>query len=187
MTPYSQARSTIQDGDVLLFRGRGLVSWLIRSYGRSPYSHAAMALWVGNVLLCLEIREFKCGRAVTLSSQVRKYSGRIDVYRPSSYYRYDGAGAAVAMLRKCGSEYGYWGVVVAWLRHLPFVRLAMPLPRENGGSATHREYCSEAVANAMRTGGGLDVHRLPDRACEPADLGWSEKLTFKHALKWDDK
>jgi len=65
----------IQDADLLLFRRRGLISIA----GRGEHSHAAKAAWWDDDLFCLEIREFKGGRAVTLESQVERFSGRIDV------------------------------------------------------------------------------------------------------------
>ena len=67
----SEVADDIRDGDLLLFRGRGLAARCIGVAGRSDYSHAARAVWWGNDLFCCEVRELNGGRAVTLESQVR--------------------------------------------------------------------------------------------------------------------
>ena len=74
------AAEHIADGDLFLFRGAGVVSRMISVAGRSEYTHAARAAWWGRILFCLEVREFKGGRAVTLASQVRRFPGVIDVF-----------------------------------------------------------------------------------------------------------
>ncbi len=73
----AHARHRISDGDLLLFRGAGVVSRMISVAGRSEFTHAARAAWWGRILFCLEVREFKGGRAVTLASQVRRFPGVI--------------------------------------------------------------------------------------------------------------
>ncbi len=69
LRPYGQVRTLVRDGDLLLFRRRGLISIA----GRGDHSHAAKAAWWGDDLFCLEVREWHGGRAVTLSSQVARY------------------------------------------------------------------------------------------------------------------
>src|SRR5262245_66124760 len=76
----SDVAADIRDGDLLLFRGRGVIARLIGVAGRSEYSHAARAVWWGYDLFCCEVRELRGGRAVTLESQVRKFPGLIDVF-----------------------------------------------------------------------------------------------------------
>src|SRR5690606_19939014 len=117
----------LSDADLLLFRREGLLSFshLISTAGRSEYSHAAMLGHCHGLLLCLEMRELRGGRAVTLESQVRRYPGRIDVFTLRSEYReaFDRFGAVKAMMRRCGGEYSYAGILSAALLHLPGVRL----------------------------------------------------------------
>ncbi len=79
----------VVDGDILLWRGRGLMSRMIATAGRSEYSHAGMAAWWHDDLMCLEVREFVGGRCVTLESQVKRCSGRVDVYRLATQRRGD--------------------------------------------------------------------------------------------------
>ena len=79
LVPYREAMSQIQEADVLLFRGEGLISWLIKRYGSGVHSHAAMAHWDDDDLQCVEFREFKGGRAVSMKSQVATHPNNIDV------------------------------------------------------------------------------------------------------------
>ena len=76
---YTRARSAFQSGDVLLFRGRGIPSFLIRMVTRSPYSHVGLVfLYVGHVY-CLEA--VGSGVRLTLmSEEMRRYHGGIDYY-----------------------------------------------------------------------------------------------------------
>lgn len=53
---YLRAAEYIRTGDLFLFRGRSLFSWLIRRYTYSVYSHAGVAIWVkadGEQRLCV--------------------------------------------------------------------------------------------------------------------------------------
>lgn len=166
----SLAKHALHDGDLLLYRGKGLFSRWIRFAGRSPYSHAAMLAAWGDTWMVLEARELRGVRAVTLESQVRLYAGQIDVFTPRGVSQ----GAVEAMIGLCGVRYSYWGVLEAALLHLPFIRrLVNPqLERENPGRRP--VYCSDALAWAYRTGSGRDpVPTLADRYTEPGDLGRS--------------
>lgn len=102
---YEEIKTKIDEGDILLFRGKGLIAKLIGSSTKTPYSHIGVASWTnGNVhtqegiLECIEFREGSLlagifglsggggGRSVNLCQQVKKYSGCIDVYRPNPIF-----------------------------------------------------------------------------------------------------
>lgn len=127
---YSEIRESIEHGSLLLFRGKGLISDAIEVAGRSPYSHAALASWVlrtpreRGVLMAVEVREGYGGRMVNLSSQVRKFPGQIDVYRPTRSLRESCpiGHVVVEMVRITGHDYGYWAVARAALQYVPFAR-----------------------------------------------------------------
>ena len=80
LVPYHEAKPYIEEADVLLFRGKGLSSWLIKRYGSGVHSHAGMAHWDGDNLECEEFREFKGGRAVSLKSQSRLSCSLLEFY-----------------------------------------------------------------------------------------------------------
>jgi hypothetical protein len=126
-----------------------------------------------------ETRALRGARVVTLSSQVRRHPGRIDVYRPNPdgcWTRYDCEEASRFMRRLAGDHYGYRAVWFVALLHLPFVRLFVKpkLHLEQRRARRRPPFCSHACAMADRIGGGVDpVENLPDRLTEPADLARS--------------
>jgi hypothetical protein len=204
---YPHVRHRIRDADLLLFRraplqadgppavsgrfrlGRlmgSLPSLLIAVAGRGEHSHAAKAAWWGQDLFCVEIRGLSGGRAVTLSSQVRRYPARIDVYQTNPENRwpdYDRAGAARFMRRLCGCDYGYGGLAAAALLHLPLVRWFVKPDVDDEAVERRPPFCSHACAMADRLGGGVDpVRHLADRLTEPADLARSPFYRYRFTL-----
>lgn len=171
--PYRQVRPSVRNGDLLLFRRRGLISIA----GRGDHSHAAKAAWWADDLLLLEIREWHGGRAVTLSSQVRRFPGQIDLYRANPDDRwpeYNRDKATQFMRRLAGCGYGYRSVAAASLLHLPLVRLLFKADVRDDETATRPPFCSQACAMSDRLGGGVDpVTHLADRMTLPADLARS--------------
>ena len=182
----SEVTGQIKDGDLLLFRGRGAIARLIAVAGRSDYTHAGRAVWWGNDLFCCEVRELKGGRAVTLASQVAKHPGLIDVFEanPGARWReFDRRGAVRYIRRLAGCDYGYRGVWLAALRHLPVWRLWMRADGDDRRVAAQPPFCSQACAMADRIGGGVDpVPHLADRLTEPADLARSPFYRYRFTL-----
>ena len=85
---FGEAQDILKEGDILLFRGSGLISNLIKRYTGGVHSHVAIAHKDGNVWMCAEFREFKGGRTVSLQSQVGQCDSCIDVFRPVSSVSY---------------------------------------------------------------------------------------------------
>lgn len=178
---YPHVRSGIADGDLLLFRRRGLISIA----GRGRHSHAAKAAWWRGTLFCLEVREWYGGRAVTLSSQVARYPGRIDVFSANAENRwpeYDRRTAVGTMRRLAGCDYGYRHVLSASLLHLPFVRLLARANLDDLAESSRPPFCSEAVSRAERSGGVDVVPHLADHFTEPADLARSPFYQYRFTL-----
>ncbi len=179
---YRDVRHQIADADLLLFRRRSLISIA----GRGEYSHAAKVSFWGADLFCLEIREWTGGRAVTLSSQVRRFPGQIDVYETNPLNRwpeYDRAGAVRKMRRLTGCAYGYRGLLGAALLHLPIVRLFVRANMDDNDAPRQPPFCSQACVLADRLGGGVDpVPHLADRLTEPSDLARSPFYRYRFTL-----
>ncbi len=173
----------IRDGDLLLYRRRGLVS----AAGRGVHSHAAKAAWWEGDLYCVEICQFRGGRAVTLRSQVGRYPGRIDVFETNPDNRwpdYDRRQAVRMMRQLAGCHYGYRGLLWAAAMHFPCVRWWVRLDDENDPrQLTRPPFCSQACSMADRLGGGVDpVPHLADRFTEPADLARSPFYRYRFTL-----
>lgn len=172
----------LRDGDLLLFRRRGLISIA----GRGVHSHAAKVAWWGDTPFCLEVREWYGGRAVTLASQVERCPGRIDVFRANPDGRwpeYDAEAATRYMRQLAGCDYGYASVVSAALLHLPVVRAWMTADIEDRAVSDRPPFCSQACAMADRIAGGVDpAPYLADRLTEPADLARSPFYEYRYTL-----
>jgi hypothetical protein len=194
---YLHARRLIQDADLLLFRRSpgSAIGKAIATSGRSEYTHAAKAAWwrcnMPSVLLCVEVREFFGGRAVTLESQVQAYPGLIDVYSPqvecqrtAAGERYSRMGAAAYMFRFTGQPYGYRAIARAAGAYLPGVRLFYRTDTDDEQIDDRAVFCSEAVSRADRLGGGVDpVPNLADRDTEPGDLSRSDFYRYQFTLE----
>lgn len=215
---FADAARLIQDADLLLFRRAPLslrspssiIGKAIATSGRSDYTHAAKAVWwrchSPSVLLCVEVREFYGGRAVTLESQVRENPGRIDVYspqaevvgdesrvagkdllttrHPSPTTRYSRFGAAAYMLSFTGQRYGYRAIARAAKAYVPLIRWAFETDSDDAQCDSQAVFCSEAVSRADRLGGGVDpVPNLADRDTEPGDLARSDFYRYQFTLE----
>ena len=180
----SEAMPMMRDADLLLFRGTSLLSRLIQVVGRGGYSHAAKVVWCRDVPMVAEIREFVGGRLVTLESQVRRYSGQIDLYRTAATISvneyYDREAATRAMIRKAGKSYNYLGVLWIGLCRLPLLlwlfrrswccrllRGTRFVSDRITGERVMPEFCSQACASADVAGGVDPVPNLRDRVTEP--------------------
>lgn len=178
LLPYSRARALLRPGDLLLFRRRGLIALA----GRGIHSHAAMVDFWDDLPFCIEVREFRGGRAVTLESQVRRCPGRIDVFRPLPTPDFHPEIAAKAMRAYCGCDYGWRNVVHTALLHVPFFRLWHRPDVDDRSTNPHPPFCSEAVAACYRAAGLDPVPRLADRYTEPADLSRSAAFRYHFTL-----
>ncbi len=179
---YADVRHLLRDGDLLLFRKPGLIATL----GRGIHSHAAKIAWWADDLFCLEVMQFSGGRAVTLSSQVRDWPARYDVYEVNPENRwpnYDRHGSSRFMRRLCGCRYGYVNLMAAALLHTPLVRCFVRAETEDRAVDRRPPFCSHACAMADRIGGNVDpVNHLADRLTEPADLARSPFYRYRFTL-----
>lgn len=179
---YPLVRGQIRDSDLLLFRSSGAIAVA----GRGLHVHAAKAAWWEEDLFCLETRWLVGSRAVTLSSQVARFPGRIDVFEVNPDCRwptYNRRGAVRFMRRLAGQPYGYGGLLTAALRHLPLVRWFVRREVDDQTASHRPPFCSQACAMADRLGGGVDpVPQLSDRLTEPADLARSPFYRYRFTL-----
>ncbi len=173
-------RAALRPADVLLARGRGLVSWRIALRGRGPWSHAALVARCAEQWLINEVREWYGGRLVTLDSQVREQPGRIDVYR----YRFglteeQTRRITATMAGFAGRRYGYWRVLQAGLTHTWLLSaLRPPTLAEAQNGLGGPLFCSQAVSLAYVAAGIDLVPNLASQYTEPADLARSGLLRY---------
>lgn len=203
---YSTAIRLMEPGDVLLFRGFSLVSFLISGFTDSVYTHAAVVdkFELDGTPYCeiLQFREFRGGVASNLWRDVLKYSGKIDVFRPERSVEasdfdaktgeiktitvpFDSAKFVAKMRKLTGQDYGYARILAFWLRIVPFVRLFVPR-RANNLAPKRFDFpvCSTSVAwSAYRTG-YFFIRKNPNWTT-PGDLSDSPRLSYLFTLEKD--
>ncbi len=192
--PWSEARPLIQTGDILALRANGVLSWLIRTAGRSQHSHVEMAQWIDEDLESVGFCELIGGRSINFEYVISAHHCRWDVFRLSDLaeirwvddHRVERVHTikinkerTVRKLRHMtGQKYGWWSVWWAALRHLtPGV---LPAVVNDDDQDTYPPFCSQAIARACRQAHEMTVEGkritvdlvryLPDWLTEPADL-----------------
>ncbi len=179
-TPYQSVREEILDGDLLLWWPAGLFGQLICAASSSQHSHAGIAGWVTlpdgvRRLVSLETVEGQGGVVRQLSKLVKKYPGRIDVYRANPGDRwpeFDRAGTVAAFWDNVlGSRYGKWGAIKAALCKVFLLRLFFRPDYKDENISGASPFCSGAVSRWTRKGGGVDpVNGLADDSTWPGHL-----------------
>lgn len=106
-TLYRNARQLVRNGDMGILRNGGMLG----ANSPNDATHALLFLWTFGVLEVFESREFLGAHQVSFSSQVGKYPGLIDIYRPNCdpHVAQVAAGWAAKME---GHKYGYFD----WVR-----------------------------------------------------------------------
>jgi hypothetical protein len=205
VVPYNEARDLIRDGDVLLWRGHGLIARMIRVAGRSLYSHAGMAGWDRRdpdrpALMCYEVREFIGPRISRLAHQVDMYPGQIHVYRVSDTHtelhwaatnahfnaviKYFDSLEAVSVMRDIAKpgKYGWWHLFLTGLIHMPGIRMFFLQPVDDTLVSKRAPYCSHAVSASLRKAFTDVVRHTPDNYTHPGDLDKSPLLHYMLTL-----
>lgn len=166
---YGQVRAGIQNGDIVLFRGKALVSRAICWLTRSPYSHAGIVGWWNSHLMVLEA----VGRGVVatrLSFIVDRYPGAAELWTTDrELVRAEVVREAQVLL---GRSYSMLKIF-ANMRRLMF-----GLGRHAGDPDRPPEgfICSEFVSRTWRKG-GLDLKDgVPDAFTRPSDIASSPHL-----------
>jgi hypothetical protein len=191
--PYHEAENQIKESDVLLFRGEGLVSWLIKRYSSGVHSHVGMAHWDDDDLQCVEFREFKGGRAVSLKRVIETHPNNVDVFRAARHIEFEDNDyiftddvankIADAMKDITGLPYGWKNFWKLGKHYLPFCRLAEQNIKDD--DPTNVFVCSTAVAYAYRVAYVDPVPYLADSAVTPADLARSSIFQYKFTIEKD--
>jgi len=171
LSDYQGVRLNIRDGDIAGFRNGGVVELA------GCWTHIAMCLWVKQTLMLAECREWHGGRMVTLSSQVTRCPGRIDIFQPSCE-RNVAAYAAELVARQAGHDYGWGSIRIAALKRLFFLgrRTRMACRDTTPSKWSDPKHCSQTVVWAFRKTAkraGSDYfpcEGMADKCVEPTPL-----------------
>lgn len=144
-------------GHVLLWRGSGLIGWLIKWQTRSPYSHAALLYPDGETIL--EAKEFKGVQKRKLTDKDKKMVDAFEVVAMSEAAWSD----AFAIGEKyIGAKYD-WRSVFKFVSRLP-------------AHTNDRWFCSELVCHCIKYAFGPLLKRIPCHETNPGHLRLSPLL-----------
>lgn len=183
---YSEVRSEIRSGDCLLYKRQWWKPhhWAISWADKSDRVHCSMAIWARNCLMIGETNGGCGARVVTLSSQVKKCPGRIDVYRPRiDHDAFRNDIAADVVFRFAGQPYGWLAILLTAIFCLPGLRRFLRPPSDDGWFARWLlPYCSALYSWGDRKGGFDPCPGLADDWTTPGDLARSSRMDYLFTL-----
>lgn len=205
---YEDARSLIQEADVLLFRNKGFFPYWIKQATESPYTHVALASWLHDEkgvpihLECVEFREWKGGRVVNLSTVVKSSNKRIDVYRAPNYIpiikfddekneivrgliRLNKLDITQCMRQLTGLPYGWRRIFWLATFHLGILRLIPSAKAYCDALENDVVYpvCSTTVAHCYQKHFVDLTHNRCNARMEPSDVARSPILNYLFTLE----
>ncbi len=202
VVPYNVARHHIRDGDMLAYRPKWwhIVGQIVSTVGRSSVSHTAIACWDGHALDAVSMK-IAGGVRDRLSNEVRKYPGRIDVYRPSAtitrhVVMSDGVKTKrlacdpkrmVQLARSMvGRRYGWFNIVCIAIRFLPVFRLFLRPPQGDVSIAGRDPFCSEMYAWLTKKAYTDPVPGYANRDVTPGELTRNPLYSYLFTLDRDN-
>jgi len=176
---YPEIRDRIQDGDILLFRGKSWISRLIGWATRSPYSHAGILGWWHGRLMVLEAVSNGVV-ASRMSIVVQRYSGKVELWTTDLQLERKAVIHAAQIL--LGKRYSKLKLLHNLKRLLLGRRRDEPADPDD---APEEFICSEFVSRVWRAGGIDLAQDSPDMYTKPADIARSPSLrrvgdVFRH-------
>lgn len=167
---YPSIRDQIQDGDILLFRGKSWISRFICWVTRSPYSHSAILGWWNGRLMVLEAVSTGVV-ASRMSLVVNKYSGKVELWTTDeNLARFEVIRAAQLLL---GKRYSTFKLI----RNLQRLVFGRPDHDPSDPEAPPEDFvCSEFVSRVWRAGGIDLVDDSPDVYTTPSDIAKSPRV-----------
>jgi hypothetical protein len=181
---YEGIRHKIRDGDILLYKGQGIISWAIKKFTRSEYSHAGIAVRWNNRLMVMEaVREGVIVNPLRLS--VGRYKGSVEWwFCTEGINDHDRLKMIVFAQKKLGKDFAFWLLFYFAFAISFFIR---DLNKRDAYRGEKRLFCSLYVAEIYRMGAGLDLRKdLSDRFTSPGDIANSRLLQCGGTLKKPD-
>lgn len=183
---YNDIRLQIKNGDVLLYQGSGLISWLIKKVTGSKYSHAGIVVWWHNRLMVLEA----VGKGIIctpLSRNIGHYQGEVHLYTAREMYQkgdpWTERGKRQSIVEfaqmELGKEYATWKLVLYGWKLL----WGRDLDKKDKFRTSNKLVCSQYVAAAYNIVGVDLKEGLADRFTKPSDIAKSKKLEMVGAIK----
>lgn len=199
--PYKEIRPLLRNGDIALFRGKTIFSWLLRKAGAGVHSHVGCIGRHGDYVELIELREGVGGRIVSLDRALKVYNGQIDIYRPVSSisvpfliekdgvymeqtvtYIYDGDKVAECMRDLAGLPYDWKSILKLSTIHLPFLRYyyrdCLTSFEDTPKFIYNKYFCSDAISKCIREQFYDLVKNRSDKSTDPSDISRSPLLSY---------
>jgi len=180
---YSVYRSQFKDGDILMFKGRGLVSSIIKWKTKSAYSHAGIVAWWNERLMVLEAVG-KGVEARPISYVLEHYHGSFDYYRPiknSGITAVERKKMILFAQEQLGKEYDTIHIIKFFLRML----FGLNMTRKDQAEPPGKFFCSQYVS-AVYNAAGYDLEiQFSDKFTTPSQISESELLEYVGTIKED--
>lgn len=176
---YDDVRSQIRNGDVFMYRGKGIQSTIIQWVTRSPYSHAGISAWWNERLMVMEAK----GNGVVVSPfsrSVGQYHGDVEWFGSAQEIsEEDRLKMVIFAQAELGKTYGRWKAILLGLQTL-FQR--NPDKRDRLKNQK-KLFCSEYIAQIYNSI-GLDLKKkTSDQFMKPADIANSPLLEIRGTVK----
>lgn len=203
--PFKEATFLLKEGDVLLYRGNTFFSWFIRFASKSSYTHVSIASRNPeniNEWQSIQFREFVGHQVLPLIDDVKKYAGRIDVFRPAPFtckyslrqkvlgheveerwVEYKGYEATKLIREFKEKRYGWRRIWRLSRYNLALLRIFFrPNSNDKATNGSLPPVCSTAVATAIRKVYADLTPWLSDHDTCPGDIARSSLLNYLFTL-----
>lgn len=199
--PFSEGQDLLQNGDVLLYRGTGIISRVIQKISKGQYSHVSIAYKNGgNIWQAVQFREFKGGISISLENDIRYNKSVIDVYRPIPQFinmdfnpetkkietvetTFNGSDVARCMLSMTGRQYSYGRIYFLWRYYTRFWKDWSKITTDDTPTEELLyPVCSTAVAHCFNINGYDLIKNRSDEYVAPSDLALSTRLNYLFTL-----
>jgi len=176
---YESLRNEIGSGDVLMYKGTGMTSWVIKKATGSEYSHAGIVVWWNNRLMVMEA----VGKGVIvtpLSANIDHYVGDVEWYRSVDPISDDKRISMVQFAQKeSAKKYSTWKATFLGMGRY----IGLDFDKDDELKKSDQLFCSQYVS-AIYTAVGVDLKKnTGDAFMVPDDIAISPKLIFKATLK----
>ena len=170
---YDDIRSDMKDGDVLMFKGTGWLSSLIKSKTNSVYSHAGIVAWWGDRLMVLEAVG-KGLEARPISYNLKKYEGGFDYYRPKKEITQTNRKKMLTYAQlQLGKKYATMRMVVFFFKVMLGLKFSQK-EKDDSAGVSWEYFCSHYVA-AIYNSIGIDLQiNMSDKYTSPGLVAKSD-------------
>jgi hypothetical protein len=176
---YADIRQDMKQGDILLYKGRGIISRGIKFFTGSEYSHAGIAIKWNERWMVMEANR----RGVVVNPfqrSVNRYPGSVEWWSSIKEINDEDRRKMIIYAQKeLGKRFAFF--LLFWFAFV--ISLAMPLDKRDRFRREKRLYCSLYVAQIYHSI-GIDLKKnLSDRFTSPRDIANSPKLAFRGILR----